>query len=175
MSFMWATQTNIWNVHDHGCHLLLLLFKQRGQKLLQVADIVTFGQSIVTGYTCMVLLWYSVSVITKRQCVIKLNLSSAECAEAWTLLEQDCISSFLVYEISVMKLVCVSKSRKYTENSEFTPIHSQKMHIVFCWINTSGLEVENKPLTLSDFNEFHSVDTWIPDVSVLNRWIRSVE
>ena len=38
---------------------------------------------------------------------------------------------------------------------------------VFRRINAPGAEAENKPLTLYDFNESHSVDTGIPELHVL--------
>ena len=35
--------------------------------------------------------------------------------------------------------------------------------IVFLWKNAPGTEAEDKPLTLADFNDSCSEDTWIPE------------
>ncbi len=56
--------------------------------------------------------------------------------------------------------------------------HASKSIIstIFRRINSPGAEAGNEPLTLSDFNETRSVDTWIPELHVLkydSDWLNS--
>ena len=41
---------------------------------------------------------------------------------------------------------------------------SNMLHTVFRQINTLGAEAQNESLSLSDLNESHNVDTWIPEL-----------